>query len=274
MPPTPSPLHRTTYVYKQCGGTSIEADVIGAAPGAPRPCIVWIHGGGLMFGWRKSSPRASLIEALIERGFVIVSIDHRLAPETRLPEIVEDVRDAWSRVHAFGASHLGVDPTRIAVAGASSSQAHRRRRRIVVAGASPSQAHRRERISRCWLAIRDPGPRGNGHGRSARGIRAACRAIRGDRRSPSLHFAELYRTRVRACVGGRDPEDRRGGRRLSRRSACVTPAGCTRGRRCAAPSAQGRAMKQTRIVVTRYGGPEQLHAIEEDLPSPGRVKCA
>lgn len=110
---------RQSFAYKAVAGREIAADVIGARPGACKPCVVWIHGGGLIFGSRTASPRASLVQALLERGFVIVSIDHRLAPETKLPGIVEDVRDAWRWVHDVGPLRFGIDPARVAMAGAS-----------------------------------------------------------------------------------------------------------------------------------------------------------
>lgn len=118
MPPA-SPA-RVTHVYKVVDGREIEADVIGARPGARQRGVVWIHGGGLIFGWRKASPRASFLRALLERDFVIVSIDHRLAPETKLPGIVEDVRDAWRWIHDVGPRRFGIDPGRVAMAGGSS----------------------------------------------------------------------------------------------------------------------------------------------------------
>ncbi len=110
---------RDTHVYKAVDGRELEADVIGARAGASKPCVVWIHGGGLIFGWRKTSPRAQFLRALLERDFVVVSIDHRLAPETKLPSIVDDVRDAWLWVHDVGPRRFGIDPARMAMAGAS-----------------------------------------------------------------------------------------------------------------------------------------------------------
>jgi acetyl esterase/lipase len=111
---------RDTHVYKVVDGREVEADVMGARPGANKPCVVWIHGGGLIFGWRKTSPRAPFLRALLERDFVVVSIDHRLAPETKLPGIVEDVRDAWRWIHDVGPQRFGIDPARVAIAGGSS----------------------------------------------------------------------------------------------------------------------------------------------------------
>ena len=110
---------RDTHVYKVVNGLGIEADVIGASAGASKPCVIWIHGGGLIFGSRKTSPRAPLLQALLACDFVIVSIDHRLAPETKLPGIVDDMRDAWRWVHDVGPHRFGIDATRVAMAGGS-----------------------------------------------------------------------------------------------------------------------------------------------------------
>ena len=52
-------------------------------------------------------------------GFVIVSIDYRLAPETKLPAIIEDVQDAWRWLRQEGPKRFGIDPERMAAAGGS-----------------------------------------------------------------------------------------------------------------------------------------------------------
>jgi acetyl esterase/lipase len=80
---------------------------------------MWIHGGGLIFGSRTISPRPFLARTLVDRGFVVVSIDHRLAPETKLPSIVEDVAAAWRWIHESGPDLFGVDRNRVCAAGAS-----------------------------------------------------------------------------------------------------------------------------------------------------------
>lgn len=113
------PLQRESRVYKVVDGQGLSVDVIGAQAGASRPAVLWIHGGGLIFGSRRMSPRDSLLRALLKQDFVVVSIDHRLAPEAKLPAIVEDVRDAWRWLHDNGCSDFGVAPDRIAIAGAS-----------------------------------------------------------------------------------------------------------------------------------------------------------
>jgi len=119
MTPVPSLLERTTYVCQTTSGHSLEVDVIGGDSAVLRPCVMWIHGGGLIFGSRTMSPRPFLVQALIDRGFVIASVDHRLAPEVKLEEIVADVASLWRWLHEAGPGLFGADPKRICAAGAS-----------------------------------------------------------------------------------------------------------------------------------------------------------
>jgi len=119
MSTAPLPDVRRTFVYKSIEGTDIEADVLGAEPGKVKPCVMWIHGGGLIFGSRTISPRPSFARALLDRGFVVVSVDHRLAPETKLPAITEDILDAWQWLRECGPELFGADPNRLSIAGAS-----------------------------------------------------------------------------------------------------------------------------------------------------------
>jgi acetyl esterase/lipase len=106
-------------VYKTVPGCEIGADVYRAQGGStPSPAILWIHGGCLMYGSRKGIPPAQLAQYLAA-GWTVVSIDYRLAPETLLPAIIEDLRDAWRWVRAEGAERYDIDPQRIAVVGHS-----------------------------------------------------------------------------------------------------------------------------------------------------------
>jgi acetyl esterase/lipase len=107
-----------TCLYKAAGACEINADVYQAATGARKPAVVWIHGGALISGGRKPLG-GPFPDELLKLGYVIVSIDYRLAPETKLPEIIEDVRDAWRWARAEGGRQFGVDRDRIAVAGGS-----------------------------------------------------------------------------------------------------------------------------------------------------------
>ncbi|MFD8284262.1 alpha/beta hydrolase [Streptomyces solisilvae] len=81
------------------------------------PCVYWIHGGGMVMGDRFSQIDIPL-EWLDEFGAVVVSVDHRLAPEFTGTALVEDCYQGllWVAEHA---EDLGIDPNRIIVAGIS-----------------------------------------------------------------------------------------------------------------------------------------------------------
>lgn len=81
------------------------------------PCIYWVHGGGMVMGDRFANLDIPL-EWLDRFGAVVVTVDYRLAPEVSGSTLVEDCYSglAWVAAHAV---QLGIDPTRIIVAGAS-----------------------------------------------------------------------------------------------------------------------------------------------------------
>jgi len=96
--------------------------VNGGAGGAPRPAILQIHGGGFILGDARSAIRGcqDLASAL---DCVVVTVDYRLAPETRFPGSLEDNYAGlkWLYGHA---EELGVDRSRIAVMGESAGGGH------------------------------------------------------------------------------------------------------------------------------------------------------
>jgi acetyl esterase len=85
---------------------------------APRAAIVYVHGGGFIAG-DLDSEDVRCVRMANEGGCVVVSVDYRLAPEHRYPAALDDCYAAlcWT---ASSAPALGVDPSRIGVAGASS----------------------------------------------------------------------------------------------------------------------------------------------------------
>src|SRR3989442_10540607 len=111
-----------TYNFKTVSGQEnpLQADVLRPPGDALRPVVVFIHGGALMMGDRKMSAKpGSLFEALLNAGFVVVSIDYRLAPQVKLPTIIEDVRDACQWVRQEGPKLFGINPRELFVMGQS-----------------------------------------------------------------------------------------------------------------------------------------------------------
>ncbi len=108
---------RKTHVYKTLEGVKIQADVYRAEDREKRPVVVWIHGGALIVGSRNSVPK-QLLDLCRKEGFALVSLDYRLAPEVKLPAIIEDVQDAFRWLHKQGPD-LHLDTDRIVVTGGS-----------------------------------------------------------------------------------------------------------------------------------------------------------
>jgi len=113
---TISPL---TYTYKTVGDCHIKADVYRNPDASTSPAaIVYIHGGCLIYGSRKSINPEQLA-LYLKAGYTVISINYRLAPETNLPEIITDLQDAFRWINNSGPDLFSVDPQRIAVVGHS-----------------------------------------------------------------------------------------------------------------------------------------------------------
>jgi acetyl esterase/lipase len=83
----------------------------------PLPCVLYLHGGGFAYG-ESTGPSSLAREACAATGAVVVDPRYRLAPEHPFPAGVEDCYAVLCWI-AERADELGVDPTRVAVAGAS-----------------------------------------------------------------------------------------------------------------------------------------------------------
>jgi acetyl esterase/lipase len=115
----PADIEQKTFVYKTVGRLPIELDFFQPkANKIARPVIIWIHGGALMAG-NRNGLREAQKRFYIDAGYSVVSIDYRLAPETKLPAIIDDLRDAVEWVRRNSTKLLNVDRTRIFVVGHS-----------------------------------------------------------------------------------------------------------------------------------------------------------
>ena len=81
------------------------------------PGVVMIHGGGFVIGSVETEHGGAAAMA-IDTGAVVMSVDYRLAPEHPYPAGLHDCYAALLYLHAE-ADALGIDPERVALAGAS-----------------------------------------------------------------------------------------------------------------------------------------------------------
>jgi acetyl esterase/lipase len=118
--PAPQPVER--HIPGPPGAPEVRLWVVDPAPSEKnKPLLLHMHGGGFMMtdpGWMP------LLQGIAtDCHCVVVSVDYRLAPETRYPGALEDNYAALQWVHAH-AAELGIDRTRIAVGGESAGAGH------------------------------------------------------------------------------------------------------------------------------------------------------
>ena len=84
----------------------------------PFPVIFYVHGGGWILGGRRDSSIACILSGALAQGFAVASVEYRLAPGTRFPENLYDVKTAvrWARANA---AQYRLDPERFGMAGDS-----------------------------------------------------------------------------------------------------------------------------------------------------------
>nr|AEM45126.1 hypothetical protein [uncultured organism] len=85
--------------------------------GAPRPAVVYLHGGGWVQGDLETH-HGLCARLALRSGAVVISVDYRLAPEHKFPAAVDDALAAYRWVRSHG-REIGADPNRVAVAGDS-----------------------------------------------------------------------------------------------------------------------------------------------------------
>jgi acetyl esterase/lipase len=83
---------------------------------APRPTVIWTHGGAWISGGRANA--APYFELLAAAGFTVVSLDYTRGPASRYPGALHQLNDAHAYIVAH-AAELHVDADRIVLAGDS-----------------------------------------------------------------------------------------------------------------------------------------------------------
>jgi acetyl esterase/lipase len=108
---------KKTVIYKEDINLSIKADFYGTYQ-ENAPVVIYIHGGGLIWGTREEISK-EMIKLYTDNGFSLFSIDYRLAPSTKLPEILNDIEAAIQWIQLEGPKQFSIDPKKIAVVGSS-----------------------------------------------------------------------------------------------------------------------------------------------------------
>jgi acetyl esterase/lipase len=93
-----------TFCYKKTD-IGLHVTLYRSAQKTTRATLLYFHGGGLLYGKRTDLPEDH-IDTFCNEGYSILTFDYRLAPVTKLPNILDDVNDAiiWylnKRTHLF-----------------------------------------------------------------------------------------------------------------------------------------------------------------------------
>lgn len=123
LAPAPAPQPQFRSIPGPSGAPDVRIMLIDGTGGtANSPAYLHMHGGGFVGGRVDQHPAAYQALA-VACECLIVSVDYRLAPETRFPGALEDNYTAlrWLNAHA---AELGIDPRRIAIGGESAGGGH------------------------------------------------------------------------------------------------------------------------------------------------------
>jgi len=112
------PSKKYEFIYKSVKGHDIKANIFLPDSKEKHPVLIYFHGGGFIFG-NRDGLEVSLKEKFQANGYAVVSADYRLAPETKLDEILKDVNDVMKWIRQNGQEKYNIDTSKIAVAGGS-----------------------------------------------------------------------------------------------------------------------------------------------------------
>jgi acetyl esterase/lipase len=116
-------LHYSGLTYAVAFGyRPLQLDLWVPATDAPAPLVVWVHGGGFMFGDRRILPETfrpnQVFDALLDAGLAVATIDYRHALEAPFPAQLQDAKAAVRYLRTF-ADDLGISTEKIGAIGES-----------------------------------------------------------------------------------------------------------------------------------------------------------
>jgi acetyl esterase/lipase len=115
---SPNSYRLSTVIYSPGDWpVPLEAELYEPVAGSgPYPAMLLVHGGSWEGGSRDDM--RSWAQRFVKRGFVVLNVSYRLAPDYLFPAPVHDLQQAMHWLHA-NAESLGVDPRHIVAAGYS-----------------------------------------------------------------------------------------------------------------------------------------------------------
>lgn len=126
--PSPEPSPTPAFDFTKLG--SVETDITYCTPvddlpqkmdiyypqiGGPWPAVIYVHGGSWMEG---DKAEGEGWRGLNDLGFLVVSVNYRMAAEGKFPVMIEDIKCAVRYLRAHSAEY-NLDPDRIGAIGAS-----------------------------------------------------------------------------------------------------------------------------------------------------------
>lgn len=107
-------IQNITYCTMQ--GEPQEMDVYLPTSGGPWPVLVYVHGGSWMTGDKAEA--GMFVGGMTTQGYAVVSLNYRLYPAARFPQMIEDVKCAIRSLRAH-AREFNLDADHIAALGVS-----------------------------------------------------------------------------------------------------------------------------------------------------------
>ena len=105
--------------YCTVGGVELKMDLyFPESMDGPWPAAVYVHGGAWQAGDKTAGAGYREVPELVAHGYLVASINYRLAPRYRFPAQIEDVKCAIRHLRAHAASY-NLDPQRIGAWGSS-----------------------------------------------------------------------------------------------------------------------------------------------------------
>jgi acetyl esterase/lipase len=92
-PNVPFPLGTAHRNLTYCNSQTLDLYIPRAAATRPLPVAMYVHGGGMTAG-DKSDLNPAFLDALASAGYAVASVNYRLAPQSKFPAQIDDVKCA------------------------------------------------------------------------------------------------------------------------------------------------------------------------------------